>query len=156
MNGHVAEWFVRLPSGDICGPYRESQIRRGLEHGKIPERASIRQNGSEWIEGSLVRARFRELEREGWYVFDTPQARPRGPFTQSRLTEMVKSQEIGPRACVRQGLSGTLQPVGHVTVHRHTVTSLTLQKATSQRSIGAVPDDSTREGSARFRLLLQF
>ena len=105
------EWFVRLSSGKESGPFSESQIKGGLDKGKIPRGSKIRQGNSPWFEAALVHAKLRQLERDGWYVLEEREGSPRGPFTRVRLSELVNANQIQPRALVRRGTEGQWSPV---------------------------------------------
>ncbi len=102
--GDRLNWYIRLADGRIQGPYKEVQIRRGIQQGTIRAEMMIRQANSAWIDAIRVKQLFDRLDNEGFYLrFASGEVA--GPFTEERVRSMSASGDLPPVFLIRRGKS---------------------------------------------------
>ena len=104
MNTQKIEWFVRSGT-TISGPLTEQQTRQKLSSGQLGADAQVRTGTSDWVDVAIVKARFEQLDDNGWYV-QAKDGSTLGPYTADRITQHVKSGQLPTTALVRRGKGG--------------------------------------------------
>lgn len=102
------DWYVHVENR-LHGPYAESQIRQGLQDGRIAAGMMVRQGSGQWHDARLVGAAFDRLASVGYYVKEA--GVEQGPFTEQKIREFVTAGELSPLAFARQGNEKKWQPV---------------------------------------------
>lgn len=99
------EWFVKLENGEVTGPFTEREIATDLLSQQIDDRQQVRQGkDGAWCESARARAVFQQLANAGWYVRSGEEIF--GPFTEAKLLDLHRSNDLAPGSEVRQGLTG--------------------------------------------------
>ena len=98
----MVHWFVRHSTGIEEGPFSEVQIRQGIESGSITEPSEVRQQQSGWFPVAHVRALFRRLADDGFYLKDRSGS-VFGPFTKQRVLEFDRTNSLPAHYWIRQG-----------------------------------------------------
>lgn len=98
----MINWYIKLEDGRTEGPFSESQIKYGIDSGKITQRMRIRQQQSRWASPEQVRSLFEELTERGFFLKDETGA-TYGPFTKERVLEFEKAKQLPVRYWIRRG-----------------------------------------------------
>lgn len=136
----TTKWFVLLGDSRVCGPFSESQIRLGIEHGKVTDEMRIRQGESDWIRVAKVRRLFDSLKTDGLYYRNMAH-QVFGPFTSTRLQAMRSANQLPIVYWLRQGLHGTWKLIDRTQGVR------TPQVRRPPASMGRLPTKQSRIGS---------
>ena len=101
----MTSWFVKVSDGDVHGPFRENQIRRGLATGRIADTMQLRQGDSPWTDAIQVKLLFKQLAEEGFYLKNEANE-VYGPFTRDRVLELHAAGHLPAVYWVRHRSSG--------------------------------------------------
>lgn len=106
----MTSWFVRVSDGVVCGPFREIQIRRGFETGKIADTMQIRQGKSPWTDAKTVKLLFQQLADQGFYLKNELNE-VYGPFTKNRVLELDSAGQLPAAYWIRHRSDGPWTPI---------------------------------------------
>lgn len=103
------DWYVQQADGTVVGPLPEKVVAADLLEGKIDDAQHVRQGvEAEWCEAHRARAVFRRLHETGWFIKDGEEVF--GPFTDQRVLELHRANDIRAGAQLRQGQEGIWRP----------------------------------------------
>ena len=86
-----SEWFLRNEAGDL-GPLCEAAMREHVEQSTDPD-LLIRQGNSDWRSVEVIRAKIRQLKKNG--IFVRYKHVTEGPFTLTRAHELLRQMGAG-------------------------------------------------------------
>lgn len=99
------DWYIEQEDGSVAGPFAEKDVASRLLAGEIKDHQRVRQGDqSEWCGAQRARAIFQRLAETGWYIKDGDQTF--GPFTDAKILDLYRADDLGDDACLRQGPHG--------------------------------------------------